>query len=116
MNELIQSISTSMDIPFYSAGVAQDGAVDNYIVWQIISDMPYSTTDHYSDLSKMRVQFDIYSRGERRVFEIGNELEKMMQTKGLVLLRNGPFFNVETKLFRRTIDMSILFKRNGSYE
>ncbi len=112
LNEIIYDIAQGeafRDIEFYSAGVANKAKGD-YIVWQIISDIPSETIGYASNISKARVQFDIYSRSEEAVFEIGDHLENAMLGKGFVLLRNGPFFNADTKMYRRTIDMSFMRK------
>lgn len=110
MNKLIYDIARKMQIPFYSAGVAQQVRGDSYIVWQIISDVPGKTIGYASNISKVRVQFDIYSRNEEAVFEIGDHLESVMLGKGFVLLRTGPFFNADTKMYRRAIDISFIRK------
>lgn len=112
MNKLMYDTSKKMKIPFYSAGIAQNAKGDRYIVWQIISDVPGATIGYKSNVSKMRVQFDIYSRKEEVTFAIGKDLEERLLGKGLVLLRNGPFFDIETKMYRRSIDMSFFRKGN----
>lgn len=108
MNHLIYRISQALDIPFHSAGVAQSQRGKNYITWQIISDIPARMIDHRRDISKVRIQFDIYTVDEKSVFEISSQLEKELLGKGLTLLRSGPFFNADTKMYRRTIDVSFL--------
>lgn len=110
VNELIYSIEKKINIPFYSAGVAKGSSGNNYVVWQIVSDVPDITIDYKSDFSKIRVQFDIYSKSERAVFEICEKLESEALGRGLVLLRNGPFLNPDTKMYRRTVDISFFKK------
>lgn len=114
MNHLIYEVSKKMGVPFHSAGTAQTKRGANYITWQIISDVPLQTIDYRSETSKVRLQFDIYAQQEEVAFVISDNLEKEMNGEGLVLARNGPFFDVDTKMYRRTIDMSVL--KGNRYE
>lgn len=111
INQLIYDVSKNKElkeVPFHNAGTAVMKKGKNYIVWQIVSDVPNRTIDYESKLSKVRVQFDVYTHTERESISISEKLEKMMLGKGLVLSRNGPFFNADTKTYRRIIDISIL--------
>lgn len=110
MNEIVYRIGKKLDIPFHSAGLSKIGKVSDSVVWQIISDIPGEGIGYSSQFSKIRVQFDIYSISERAVFEISEKLEKEVIGMGIVLLRNGPFFNADTKLYRRTVDVSFFRK------
>lgn len=110
VNEFIYSVGKKINIPFYSAGVAKEPNGNDYVVWQIVSDVPDITVGYKSDFSKIRVQFDIYSKSERDAFEICEKLESETLSKGLVLLRNGPFLNPDTKMYRRTVDISFFKK------
>lgn len=110
MNELIYSIGERIGIPFHSAGVSKNSSVSGSVIWQIISDVPGENIGYGSSFSRVRVQFDIYSVLEREVFDICERLEKEVMGLGIVLLRNGPFFNADTKLYRRTVDVSFFRK------
>lgn len=110
MNELIYSIGEKMETPFHSAGLSKVSNISGNVVWQIISDVPGESLSYSSNLSRVRVQFDIYSISEREVFEMSEKLEKEVVGLGIVLLRSGPFFNADTKLYRRTVDVSFFKK------
>lgn len=110
MNELIYSIGKRLNIPFHSAGLANNGNVSGSVIWQIVSDVPGTSLGYSSNFSKVRIQFDAYSSSEKLVFEICEKLEKEVIGLGVVLLRSGPFFNANTKLYRRTVDVSFFRK------
>lgn len=110
MNELIYFMKEKMGIPFHSAGLSKSSNISGGVIWQIISDVPGENIGYGSNFSRIRVQFDIYSVLEREVFDICERLEKEVMGLGIVLLRSGPFFNADTKLYRRTVDVSFFRK------
>lgn len=101
------------NISLHSSGVLRSTVKDDYVVWQIISDVPNSRMDLSFLTSIVRVQFDVYSEQERRVFEISDDLinEIICSGKGQLLLSSGPFFNADTRKYRRSIDISFFKER-----
>lgn len=96
----------------YPDGGRREAPKRPYIVWQEITDTPYIGMGFRSNSSKVRVQFDIYAEHQVIVRNIGSELEKLFLGRAIPLLRMGPSPEPNTKLFRRTIDMSFFIKGN----
>lgn len=111
MNEIIYEIFQSKplsSIEVFSGGVSLKNDLSKYATWKIISDVPNNRMDSGYESSSVRVQFDIYSAKEREVFEIAESLSKELVTseQGLILLKSGPFFNVGTKRYQLSMDVS----------
>lgn len=96
----------------YSEGGKRDNPKAPYIVWQVISEVPYAEIGFKVGGAKFRIQFDVYSSSAKETKDIGKALEKAFIGQGIPVLRMGPYSEPGTKLYRRTIDMSF-FKRGN---
>lgn len=89
-------------------GVAGQGAVAPYVVWQRLVSPVNNTLDGPSNLQNTRVQVDVYASRFADLESIEAAVLAAMQSAPVsaIQLSSQDFYEQETKLYRTSIDFS----------
>lgn len=93
-------------------GVAPQEAIQPYVVWNIISNIPVNSLACVPDIDAQRFQLDCYSLDPATARSLAQAVRDVIESEGYVV--SGPvFFGVEadTGLSRWTLDGNFHFAR-----
>lgn len=91
--------------------VAPQGAEPPFIVWNVVSNAPYTSLGCPADSDQERIQLDSYSRDPSQSRQLAALVSQRIQKHGNIISGAVPSYEQDTKLYRYSLDCSIFHKR-----
>lgn len=94
-------------LQYSPAGVNLESHESTYVTYFVVTDIPNNHLDSNFESSNVRVQFDIYSTKLSELDSVTSKLiDAIINEEGLINFVNDQPFSIETRRYRKTIDVS----------